>query len=393
MATIKLNTLADLERLLKRAVSVSHCDSIRGLDLVVRSFIPFVNTRVHVTLEDLKLVWPEAKRVVSTLEHFLTLDKEKYGIAFLRDALHKTKAPASEHYWMLEHGLVSHNDITELRVTPDSRYVYVGTKTGQRIGTNIDVIAENSPRVAHLLTDLADMNLSPKQLWHAINDECFSHDANRHTEVTRGTPSAVSDIITITAVDADSDYVVCLVRDNDYKRPKFCIAKLNDLEGKFPKITQALLATNAIKLCSPSLRAAFLRRWWLDLENTADSVLFYVGEIDEIRRKPRPYTRRADNEAAVYKWTSLVKVTKPGPGGMHLLTFIPDGEDKERPAYLFKTDEQSRYLGLDKTFDMLDTLDINGLEAAGPVRAVLLGTSHHASQVMLPDFDLEFSLD
>lgn len=393
MPSIKLNTLADFERLLKRAVSISHCDSIRGLDLVVRSFIPFVNTNIHVDLAELKLVWPDAKRAVSTLEHFLTFDKEKYGIAFLRDALLKTRAPATEQFWMLERGVFNHSDINEILVSPDSRYVYVGTKNGQRIGTNIDVIAANNERVAQLLTDVSDLKLSPRQLWHTVNDECFSHDGHRHTEVIRAIPSAVSDIISLSSIDETRDYVVCLVKEHENKRPRYYIAPLKDLEEKFPKITQALIATSAVKHCSTALRASFIRRWWEVLQDTMDPVLFYVGDPEDTRVRPRQYSRRHDSDAAVYKWSSLLNVTKPGPGGMHLLTFKPEDENKERPAYIYRTDAQSHFLGLDKTFDMLDALDINGREAAGPVRAVLCNTSPIAHDVLMPDFDSDFSLD
>lgn len=404
MQTIKITSTEHLNTLLNRTVKIQNVSKRDGLGLVTHSRIPFLKNYLHLTTENLAQVWPDAVRVLASMETLYAHTVDEHGVDILSAAFNQTRYIPDKAYLLLDEGFMLVHDISAISYTWPEETIVFKTYTDRTIQSTVQSVSRNYPEVPKLLKKFYDMNLSSVESANVVKSNInFARLTNGKRVIERPEVKAPDDITAILAISSlleDPHIVHYATRKAvDGRIAHYCYP-VDDLEMWFPHSKQALLAVASLRCPDDITRAAFMRHWWRSgLVHTTEPLWFLLedekrmGHLDLTSyflwsdHDPEPYAKPFTQPV---KWSNLHSVENSG---------FP----LKQPYLLFKTEEnkivhssvdapQSEYLGLDKILALVESLGLEGTAAAGPVYQALVKPKVLVKNPELPDISFDPSL-
>lgn len=371
---MKINTPDDFKQLLHRAVRLEEGSKYFGCKLLVRSKIPLFKKIVELKSEELEPVWPGVKHVLDRISNLRSVIVENNGLAILTRAFTDRAGSNSEPFWIFESGFTLHRDVTGIRHDTKTGLYYFACRDGRFLEADLDAIAHNHGVSAQFLVNIRPMLLSPSQVVDAMQ-LCGVPDRD-HRIVTGPSdiPDSVLDILTISKTKLDTSEVYYTYFDRATHKPIAGTTKINTLEGKFPRITQALLAFNTMPFSADSTRANLLRKWWSQVEKIPleEPVIFVHPTSLGYLYGLRSYSRDPSKGAFTYSIEKLKSVMISGDHARSVaLSFGKNDRGNDIYQSFAKDNDQFVYLGLDKVISLFETLDVGGADGALMLRAAL----------------------
>lgn len=401
MKTIKLTSVEHLAEILDRAMTIKKVSEKDGLRIVSRSRIPFFENHLHFTADNLKQFWPDAVRVLSSMEKMYGHVVKEQGVALLKSAFHQTSINPGNDYMMLGEGFLLKNDISAIIYRWPHEKIIFKTFTDRTVQSTAQAVSRNYGEIINLLNKFYDMDLTSVENANVVKSGVnFTNITKQNLPAIRPevrAPDSIADILAISSLRENLYSVHYIARESVSGKIKHYCYPTDDFDVLFPHSKQALLAVASSRCQNDVERAAFMRHWWRDPIVTTATPLWFLLEDEKRMGYPKIawYFLDGDESNAPYSNPFLP------PAHWSNLHSIEESEFYIKKKWLlFRTQEnkivhssvddlQSAYLGLDTILTLVESLGLERHAAAGPVIQALTSTRAPGGKNMLPDIEFD----
>lgn len=380
------NNATGLQKLLSRAVTARVESRYRGVDLTLRTLVPFHHKTVHVSIEDLIEVWPGASSALHQLSTLTDL-QDKPGMArLLKQTFENSSNEPERQYWLLSDAFYWHSELQGIVYESTANFIAILTKDGKEHTILNHVIEQMHPWLLNIARHIELMGLTSEQTLEALNYYAFK-SGNYPSIHEAKLPERIQDIVGIENTHTGSTHVTYLLRERNVASLTWASSSLEALERKFPKITQALLSLYG-RHYPDYERACHIRHWFsiYDL-SPSDTLVFDTHSARQDIAQNFKYGLSKPYLTWPYFLNELVGLDQSEEYETGLLFKIVPGEAARR-VKIFHKSPQAVHLGLDKLLELVRDMGLEGDIAADAIRSAFC-TQGDSKAVQIPDLDMD----